>query len=180
MIDGHPHDLIARDDARSPSGAATWRFRELDTSLGRWTRQDPAEYVDGGSLYHALSSSPIIHSDADGLKPRRDLPPDAQDRYDKLAEAHKILAERNNDIEDMIDGLEHEREMNRRVRGGGLIATVGRIGLDRYLQDQIHRLKNRVSINDEHMRVWFWETMMIMWENGMGPHPGPRPPGSQA
>ena len=71
MIDGHPHDLIARDDARSPGGAAgpaAWRFRELDTSLGRWTRQDPAGYVDGGNKYVSHRSAPVSGTDALGLK----------------------------------------------------------------------------------------------------------------
>ena len=56
---GGRHDLAA--------GLVSFRFRFLDTSLGRWEKQDPAKFADGMSLYMALDSSPISHLDPSGL-----------------------------------------------------------------------------------------------------------------
>ena len=49
------------------------RNRDYDAELGRWTRQDPAGFMDGSSLYVANSSSPINKLDPSGLNPLRDL-----------------------------------------------------------------------------------------------------------
>ena len=100
MIDGHPHDLIARDDARSPGGAAgpaAWRFRELDTSLGRWTRQDPAGYIDGASLVQGYIANPVkyvdqfgleIGIDPDDLQPDNEYDEPFKEQLDQLKRLH--------------------------------------------------------------------------------------------
>ena len=56
---GGRHDLDA--------GLVHFRFRWLDTSLGRWTRQDPAGYSDSKNLYLAFNSSPVAMIDPAGL-----------------------------------------------------------------------------------------------------------------
>lgn len=38
-----------------------------DPTLGRWTRQDPAGYVNGANLYEAYGSNPVTRSDPEGL-----------------------------------------------------------------------------------------------------------------
>lgn len=48
------------------TGLYHFRFRDYDPELGRWTRQDPAGYVDGGNLYEALLSSPVSWLDPSG------------------------------------------------------------------------------------------------------------------
>ncbi len=70
MIDGRTPDEIARDDARSGGFV---RFRAMDTSLGRWTRQDPAEFVDGANLFLYQLSAPTVWLDSTGLA--ADCPP---------------------------------------------------------------------------------------------------------
>ncbi len=67
MIDGRPTEEIARDDRRTPNDCAT-RYRAMDTSLGRWTRQDPAGYVDGNNRYLANTGNPLIYTDPAGLQ----------------------------------------------------------------------------------------------------------------
>lgn len=44
------------------------RVRELDSTLGRWCRQDPLGYVDGANLYGALGSQPVGPLDPLGLE----------------------------------------------------------------------------------------------------------------
>ncbi|MFN0012210.1 MAG: RHS repeat-associated core domain-containing protein [Phycisphaerales bacterium] len=43
------------------------RHRVYDAELGRWTRRDPLGYVDGPSLLEYVGSSPLGHTDWDGL-----------------------------------------------------------------------------------------------------------------
>ena len=50
------------------AGLVSFRNRDLDPSLGRWTRQDPAGYVDGGSLYTSFRESPLVWLDPNGQK----------------------------------------------------------------------------------------------------------------
>ena len=49
------------------SGLYEFRNRSYDPTLGRWTRQDPAGYVDGASLYQVGNSNEINHLDPSGL-----------------------------------------------------------------------------------------------------------------
>ena len=56
---GGRHDLLA--------GLVHFRHRDLKSSLGRWTRQDPAGYVDGMSLYQTTLSSLLGRVDPAGL-----------------------------------------------------------------------------------------------------------------
>ena len=58
---GGLHDLAA--------GLVSFRFRWLDTSLGRWEKQDPAGYVDGANSYLAHVASPATLRDPSGLTP---------------------------------------------------------------------------------------------------------------
>jgi RHS repeat-associated protein len=43
------------------------RHRVYRSDLGRWTRRDPAGYVDGGSLYGYVASRPLVGMDPMGL-----------------------------------------------------------------------------------------------------------------
>jgi uncharacterized delta-60 repeat protein/RHS repeat-associated protein len=52
------------------SGVYHFRNRDYSPTLGRWVRQDPAGYVDGMNLYHALSSNPVTNIDPAGLMPK--------------------------------------------------------------------------------------------------------------
>jgi RHS repeat-associated protein len=63
---GHQGGRHSGGDAAG-AGLVNFRFRELDTSLGRWTRQDPAGYVDGANLVTYLRASPISGRDPSGL-----------------------------------------------------------------------------------------------------------------
>jgi RHS repeat-associated protein len=63
---GHQGGRHSGGDAAG-AGLVNFRFREMDTSLGRWTRQDPAGYVDGANLFHALKSDPVSSVDSQGL-----------------------------------------------------------------------------------------------------------------
>jgi len=45
-----------------------FRNRDYSADLGRWMQQDPAGYVDGGSLYQVVVSSPVSWVDPLGLK----------------------------------------------------------------------------------------------------------------
>ena len=56
---GGRHDLEA--------GLVHFRNRDLDTSLGRWTRQDPLGFVDGPNTYVFVSSTPLCRVDPSGL-----------------------------------------------------------------------------------------------------------------
>lgn len=57
-------------DHETPSvdGPDPLRVCELDTSLGRWTRQDPRGYVDGSGLYQYERSGPLLAVDPWGLQ----------------------------------------------------------------------------------------------------------------
>ncbi len=69
FVHGHQggrHDLAV--------GLVDFRNRFLDTSLGRWTRQDPLEYIDGGSQYTNRLESPLRYTDALGLTIKIDDP----------------------------------------------------------------------------------------------------------
>ena len=62
FVHGHQggrHDLA--------TGLVDFRNRHLDTSLGRWERQDPAGYVDGANLFVAYTSAPLNYVDANGF-----------------------------------------------------------------------------------------------------------------
>ncbi len=62
FVHGHQggrHDLVV--------GLVDFRNRFLDTSLGRWTRQDPLGYVDGSNLFYSVSESPVDAVDPFGL-----------------------------------------------------------------------------------------------------------------
>lgn len=48
------------------TGLVHFRMREYDPELMRWTRQDPAGYVDGLMVYTAFSESPINYVDPQG------------------------------------------------------------------------------------------------------------------
>lgn len=43
------------------------RHRVLDSELGRWTRRDPAGYVDGESVLQYVRSRPVTRADPSGL-----------------------------------------------------------------------------------------------------------------
>ena len=68
---GGRHDLAA--------GLVSFRFRWLDTSLGRWEKQDPAGYVDGANTIAAARSSPITMRDPSGLDSEDDQGDDGDD-----------------------------------------------------------------------------------------------------
>jgi RHS repeat-associated protein len=59
----------AHSDAPAMERFAHVRHRVLDSTLGRWTRRDPAGYVDGGSLLRYSLANPVVWSDATGLVP---------------------------------------------------------------------------------------------------------------
>ena len=66
FVHGHQggrHDLA--------TGLVDFRNRHLDTSLGRWERQDPMGYVDGASMYGFVTSNPTTLIDPAGLQSRR-------------------------------------------------------------------------------------------------------------
>ncbi len=43
------------------------RHRVLNADLGRWTRRDPLEYIDGANVYSYLQSNAIIGTDPQGM-----------------------------------------------------------------------------------------------------------------
>lgn len=43
------------------------RYRMLDSELGKWTRRDPAEYVDGPNVYGYATDGPVNATDPSGL-----------------------------------------------------------------------------------------------------------------
>ena len=43
------------------------RERDYSPSLGRWTEQDPAQYINGANTYQFVDSSPVGNVDAEGL-----------------------------------------------------------------------------------------------------------------
>lgn len=49
------------------TGLYHFRNRDYSPTLGRWLQQDPAGYVDGGSLYQYVRSGPVDGVDAAGL-----------------------------------------------------------------------------------------------------------------
>src|SRR5690606_33652715 len=57
---GGKHDLAV--------GLVDFRNRHLDTSLGRWTRQDPLGFVDGINTYLYVGANPLSAVDSSGLK----------------------------------------------------------------------------------------------------------------
>jgi RHS repeat-associated protein len=62
FVHGHQggrHDLAA--------GLVSFDHRDFDTSLGRWTRQDPAGFVDGLNTYHGYRGGPVSGVDPTGL-----------------------------------------------------------------------------------------------------------------
>ena len=63
---GGRHDLDA--------GLVSFRFRWLDTSLGRWEKQDPAGYVDGASRYQGYGGNPGAWLDPLGLRSEQPVP----------------------------------------------------------------------------------------------------------
>jgi RHS repeat-associated protein len=63
MVHGHQggqHDF--------ESHLVHFRHRDLNVVLGRWTRQDPLGYVDGGSLYEYVRGGPVNLRDSLGLQ----------------------------------------------------------------------------------------------------------------
>ncbi|MBX3405956.1 MAG: hypothetical protein KF869_04245 [Phycisphaeraceae bacterium] len=62
---GYEHEGFGNDLA-APEIAHV-RHRVLHFGLGRWTRRDPAEYIDGSSLTEYLSSGPVVATDPIGL-----------------------------------------------------------------------------------------------------------------
>jgi RHS repeat-associated protein len=56
---GGKHDFDA--------GLVHFRNRDMDTSLGRWTRQDPLGYLGGNNFYEAYQANPLISLDSLGL-----------------------------------------------------------------------------------------------------------------
>ncbi len=50
------------------TGLVDFRNRHLDTSLGRWERQDPKGYVDGLSTYEYVQTNPTNNIDPLGLQ----------------------------------------------------------------------------------------------------------------
>jgi RHS repeat-associated protein len=50
----------------SVTGLYHFRNRDYSATLGRWTRQDPAGYVDGGNLYEYVATNPLAYVDPDG------------------------------------------------------------------------------------------------------------------
>ncbi len=63
FVHGHQggrHDLAV--------GLVDFRNRFLDTSLGRWTRQDPLGYVDGPNSYTAFRAASVRRVDPYGLQ----------------------------------------------------------------------------------------------------------------
>jgi RHS repeat-associated protein len=50
------------------TGLVHFRFRDYSPTLGRWTQQDPAGYIDGPSRYQALRSNPTSYVDPLGLR----------------------------------------------------------------------------------------------------------------
>ena len=80
-------DLDNRPDIYQPFGFQGLRFdgnsgnlharnRDLDVSLGRWTQNDPAGYIDGQNLYSFVHESPLEGVDPTGLKDFDYLDPD--------------------------------------------------------------------------------------------------------
>ena len=66
MLHGHQggqHDV--------ESHLVHFRNRDLNVVLGRWTRQDPLGYVDGGSLYEYVRGGPVDGLDPSGLAHRK-------------------------------------------------------------------------------------------------------------
>lgn len=61
--------------------AARLRVRELDTSLGRWTRQDPLGFADGPNVFQSHQSSPSGLLDPLGLQVIFGNPPNQDPAY---------------------------------------------------------------------------------------------------
>jgi RHS repeat-associated protein len=55
--------------AADSESAERWhvRHRVLKSKLGRWTKRDPIGYIDGGSVYAYVQSSPLFALDPSGL-----------------------------------------------------------------------------------------------------------------
>ncbi|MEM8875274.1 MAG: RHS repeat-associated core domain-containing protein [Planctomycetota bacterium] len=53
------------------TGAVHFRFRDLDSVLGRWNRQDPLGYVDGMQQNAYVGDNPVAQSDSHGLQRSR-------------------------------------------------------------------------------------------------------------
>ena len=101
MIHDRTIEQIARDDATAPAGHAG-RWRGMDPSLGRWTRQDPAGYIDGGNLYLAFGDSPIRYVDPFGLE-KEDCGEDCDPLFPDATPAQiKKMQERFGDVADDI------------------------------------------------------------------------------
>jgi uncharacterized protein RhaS with RHS repeats len=45
-----------------------WRWRVLDTALGRWESRDPLYSVDGMNAYQYVLSAPLVTVDPQGLE----------------------------------------------------------------------------------------------------------------
>lgn len=78
MIDNRTTKEIARDDALANNDGSATRYREMDPSIGRWTKQDPLQYVDGSNLYQNRVSRPMSVVDPSGL---RSVPPGHHGNY---------------------------------------------------------------------------------------------------
>ncbi|MBX3322567.1 MAG: RHS repeat-associated core domain-containing protein, partial [Phycisphaeraceae bacterium] len=99
------------------------RFRHYSPRLGRWLERDPAGYVDGGSLYEYVRSSPVRYNDPFGLECCDSV-------LDRICNAQEAV--RNNcgpfiaDVDDLL----------MQISLGLLAAGVGTEG-GRYLGDKI-------------------------------------------
>ena len=118
MIDARTPAQIARDDARTNDDGRACRYRALDTSLGRWTRQDPAGFVDGGSTYQNLVTSPNNLNDPYGLEAKQsDLKAHVELENGRIQNGTVTLSDK--DLEDV-----------RNIFKNGDIAITGKIRVD--------------------------------------------------
>ncbi len=66
---GYDNDGVLGDGANPGSNTRFWhvRHRVLDSTIGRWTRRDPAGYVDGANLMPYAANHAIQATDPSGL-----------------------------------------------------------------------------------------------------------------
>ncbi len=67
VSDYEQHHLFAGYRLDTESGLYEVRNRILHPTLGRWMQRDPLGYVDGGSLYEYVGSTPLFATDPLGL-----------------------------------------------------------------------------------------------------------------